>query len=689
MSEITLLIVDDEQAIITLFRRRLEKQFSRIVAATSGEMALVILKDLKIDVLITDVNMSGIDGCELVTRAIKIQPMLQSIVITGQGGNEIAIGAMSAGASNYLQKPINHSELTIAIKQCLEKRNLLLDRQKNQKQLAQYRDHLEELVAKRTLDLTAANYKLHKEIEERKSLELSLRKSTELAENANRVTSEFLANMNHEIRTPMTSAIGLLGLVLETELLPKQKKYLTMARISIHAIHNLLNDILDYSKIEAGRLNMESIPFSPAEIIASVVDLQYLHAEEQASPLTSYIADDVPASVLGDPNRLRQIILNLVSNAIKATRFGEISIECKCAVQETRDSTAAQQAVTLHIFVKDTGKGINKDTLQQIVEIFSQEDTAAPQESGTIGLGLNICSKLVSKMGGHIWVESTPELGATFHFTARFDCTPVKQKAEKTIRHHAPLSILVAEDNRDVQLILQELLEYEGYMVSQAFDGVTACQKITGKKYDVVLLDLNMPEMDGFEVAKEIRRREKNDALKVGENLKIIALTGFTDEESQQKCRDAGMDGFLNKPFTQEELVAKIKEYVPVQEFPPPMTLEGDIFDEEIALENVSGDQELLAEQMKEFFHKASHCLKLLGNAVAGENVLVLEEEIQNVKDLAIKMGAISFADELFSLLMELRKTQGVNDDICKQIDGLEAEFHAFKRVVVERNKTV
>ncbi len=681
MNDATLLIVDDDQASIALFSRRLSKEFSKIVTAVSGEMALDILRDIEIDVLVTDVNMSGIDGCELVTRAIEAQPMLQAIVMTGYGGNKIALSAMSAGASSYLQKPVNLSELTIAIDQCLEKRDLLRDVQKKQKQLSEYHDHLEELVEKRTRDLTETNHKLQREIEERTSLEISLRKSTEQAENANKVMSEFLANMNHAIRTPMTSAIGLLNIVLDTDLLPKQKEYLDMTRVSTLTVHNLLNDILDYSKIEAGRLNLESITFSPSEVLDSVIDLHHFHAAERAVTLTSSIADDVPSSVIGDPNRLRQVLLNLVSNAIKATQYGKVSIECKHVVEEVENpSSSTQQPVALHFFVKDTGVGVDSDKMKQIVKVFSREAESISPQPGGIGLGLNISSKLVSRMGGHIRVESSSEHGSTFQFTSRFVSSPTRPKIEKVHQNDDPIRILVAEDDQGIQWILYELLEHEGYRVSQATDGIMACQKITEQDFDMILLDLNMPEMNGFEVAQQIRRDEKDTALKSGSHLVIIALTGFTDEYSQQKCQEAGMDGFLTKPFTREQLVSKVGEYIPVREPPQAATLDGDIFDEKIALENVSGDQVILAERIHDFLERVPHCLELLEKAVADGNLLGLEEEVQNVKDLAIKMGAINFADELFSLLMELRKTQVVTDEIAKQIKGLGLEFSLFKK---------
>ena len=403
----------------------------KIYPAASGTEALEILRREDIDLLVTDFKMPGMNGLEVIARAGDIDPILQSIVVTGYSDLSTAIDVMGAGAFNYLLKPVDFKELDRTIEKGLEKRRLLQEVQNKQHQLGEYRQHLEELVEKRTRALTETNLALKKEIEERKHLEISLREAKVIAENANKAKSEFLANMSHEIRTPMTSAIGLINLVLDTELLPKQKTYLEMARISTVVMHNLLNDILDFSKIEAGKLTLESIPFDPRKVIESVIDLQHFQAEEKKIKLSFSTDDDVPHTVIGDPNRLRQILLNLVSNGIKFTPFGEVVIICKNAEDDEQYSTPPGDKFNrLHFSVIDSGIGIDKDKIDHIFEAFTQADSSTTRKYGGVGLGLNISSKLVAMMGGKLWAVSEPGRGSTFHFTCKFGKEQVRNGSE-------------------------------------------------------------------------------------------------------------------------------------------------------------------------------------------------------------------------------------------------------------------
>ncbi len=706
MVKARLLVVDDEQTLLNLFTRRLERLSYRVFNATSGKEALDILQHEEIDVLITDFQLPGMDGCEIITRAMKLDSMLQCIVITGYGNIKNVINAMGAGAFNYLQKPIDFSELDVAIEKGLEKRKLIQDVHDKQQQLEEYSDHLEELVEERTLALTKANRKLKREIEERKCLENSLREAKVQAENANRAKSEFLANMSHEIRTPMTSAIGLLDLVLDTELLPKQKAYLEMARISTVVMHNLLNDILDFSKIEAGKLNLESITFNPRKVIESVIDLQHFQAKEKSIQLSSSIADDVPESVVGDPNRLRQIVLNLVSNAIKFTQYGDVTIECRLTTEENRNTVAPDnQHVHLHFSVQDSGIGIGKDKIGIIFEAFSQVDNSTTREFGGVGLGLNICSKLVALMGGHIWVRSEPGKGSIFHFTTRFGVELIKDEKENEevgrnssdlpgLRCGETVTVLVVEDDKIIQLVIQEILEQEGYTVINASDGKTALQEIDNQSFDFILLDLKLPEMNGYEVVQNIRERESREGVLEGQHIPIIALTGFASKDEKQRCLDAGMDGFLPKPFTVDQLLLITRKYVQDRsmgqkveamgaregEVPNTTILEGKIFSENAALKKASGNKEIMVERIIVFLKKGPHCIERLRKiAASDENSLLLEQEVHSMKDMAMEVGAIKLGDELFSLLMQLRKKQQIKNAL-EQINTLEAGLECFSK---------
>ena len=700
MVKATLLVVDDESAILQLFTRRLERLSYKVFPVGSGAEALEILQRETIDVLIADFKMPGMNGAEVIARAMAIDPMIQSIVVSGYGDLKTAIDVMGAGAFNYLPKPVDFNELEITIQKGLEKRKLLHDVHNKQKQLEEYRHHLEELVAKRTEALTEANQALRREIEERKQLELSLREAKVLAENANKAKSEFLANMSHEIRTPMTSAIGLLNLVLDTELLPKQKTYLEMARVSTVVMHNLLNDILDFSKIEAGKLSLESISLNPRNVIESVVDLQHFQAEEKKIRLVSTIDADVPVSVIGDPNRLRQIILNLVSNAIKFSHYGEVVIHCENATESTELSSSDDRFGFLHISVKDSGIGIAKEKRKLIFEAFTQADSSTTREYGGAGLGLNICSKLVAMMGGRIWVVSEPGQGSTFHFTCRLGRDNAGNQAAKElavnnqpllqgIKKQRALTVLLVEDNQSNQWVFRELLIKQGYAVVNVSDGPAALMEIGNRRFDLLLLDLQMPRMNGYEVALQIRKHERATGVDEGQYLPIIAITGSPGAEEMQRCLDAGMNDFIAKPFTTSQLFAKVwkqlrslsnREVDADRERKRTSAntsiLSGEIFNGDDALKKACGDPLKMVERIKNFLQAGSHSFALLRENVLSEKRAPLEQEIHRFNEQAMEIGATNVADELFSMLMNLRNNQAVK---VGQIDVVESEFENFR----------
>ncbi len=700
MVKATLVVVDDERILLLILTRRLEKLSYKVYPASSGVEALESLQRETVDVLITDFQMPGMDGAELITKAIAIDPMLQSIVVTGYCDLKNAIYVMGAGAFNYLPKPVDFDELDITIQKGLEKRKLLQQVDQKQKQLEQYRHHLEELVEKRTEALTEVNQALRKEIEERKQLEISLREAKVLAEDANKAKSEFLANMSHEIRTPMTSAIGLLNLVLDTKLLPKQKTYLEMARVSTVVMHNLLNDILDFSKIEAGKLTLESISFEPKKVIDSVVDLQHFQAEEKKIGLVVSIDTDVPATVIGDPNRLRQIILNLVSNAIKFSHYGEVVIHCENATEIAELSSSDDQFSFLHISVKDNGIGISKEKTNLIFEAFSQADSSTTREYGGAGLGLNICSKLVAMMGGRIWVVSEPGQGSTFHFTCRLGRDHVANEAAEgpTINRQPvlqetkdpkTLTILLVEDNQSNQWVFRELLLKQDYAVVNVSDGASALAEIAKRRFDLLLLDLQLPGMNGYEVAHQIRKHERATGVEEGQHLPIIAISGSPGKEEMQKCLDAGMNDFIAKPFMADQFFTKVRKQL---HSGSNMTMEtgrdkkriaaktsilaGEIFNEEGALKKACGDSQEMVKRIKNFLQTMPQSFNMLRENILAEKRTFLEQEIHRLNAQAMEIGATSVADELFSLLMNLRNNQTIKEG---QVDIAASEFETFR----------
>lgn len=691
MSMATLLVVDDEPNQRELYTRRLQRMGYTVLSASGGEEALRLLAENAIEVLITDFQMPGMDGCEIISRARQSQPLLQSIVVTGYSDIRTAITAMGVGAFNYLQKPIDFAELAVIVEKGLEKRRLLLEVETKQRQLEEYRDQLEKLVEKRTAALSDANRRLQEEIEERRALEKSLREAKVQADNANRAKSEFLANMSHEIRTPMTSAIGLLNLVLDTELTPKQKAYLEMARVSTVVMHNLLSDILDLSKIEAGKLHLERIRFSPAKIIESVIDLQHFQADEKGIKLYSILAEEVPETVIGDPNRLRQILLNLVANALKFTQFGEVVIDCR--------SRLVEAAVELEFSVRDTGIGIEADKIDLIFQAFTQADSSTTRRFGGVGLGLNICSRLVAMMGGRLWVDSQPGQGSIFHFTCRLDPAPPEEKGEEVALAVAggasspglSGTVLVVEDDRTNQWVIREILEHEGYVVVNVADGHSALEECHKRRFDLMLLDLKLPGMDGYEVVRHLRQWENGVAGGAAQRLPVIALTGMATEGEKERCLKAGMDDFMAKPFAVNQFIDKARQYVgagrgrngeenkrKVRPQPRASLLVDERFSEAEAMARVGGDRTKLAERLQRFIDQAPAALAKLRRLAAGElEPPVAEQVVHQFKDRAIEVGATLLADEIFSLLTMIRKQLG-GEELARQVASVDRECRRF-----------
>jgi CheY-like chemotaxis protein len=367
----------------------------------------------------------------------------------------------------------------------------------------------------------------------------------------------------------MNGIIGMTELALATKLDEEQRDYLEMVQLSAASLLNIINDILDFSKIEAGRLELEHIGFHLRQCISDTVTFLHVAAKEKHLELNWSADDNVPDDLVADPGRIRQILTNLVGNAIKFTQRGRIDVH---VALEADDDDAA----TLHFRVSDTGIGIHSEKLDTIFDSFTQADSSTTRKYGGTGLGLAICSELTHMMHGRIWAESTLGLGSTFHFTLRLRkrphtagrTTPTPPRTPDTPAFHA-LSVLVAEDNPINQKVITRLLEREGHTVTLADNGKHVLDHLhAGLNPDVILMDINMPEMDGLEATAVIRQQEKGTARR----LPIIALTASALKEDRSMCLQKGMDDFIPKPIEVHALHAAL-ERVMRRHTPPPLQL--------------------------------------------------------------------------------------------------------------------
>src|SRR5712692_7526741 len=379
-----------------------------------------------------------------------------------------------------------------------------------------------------------------------KQAESVMREARDLAERVARARSAFLANMSHEIRTPMNAVLGFVELILDTELTTEQRRALELVRSSSEALLMILNDILDYSKIEAEHLELESIPFDVAKVVHATASLLAVRAREKHLELLADVAPELPRAVRGDPTRLRQVLMNLIGNAIKFTEHGEVVV---AVTTQARDG-----AVALRFGVRDTGIGIAPEHLKAVFKEFTQADSTMTRRYGGTGLGLAISQRLVRLMGGELAVTSEVGHGSEFSFTLTL---PVETAAlERTVGLAAlgGRRMLIVDDNETNRRILREMLAAEGVKVdeaSMASDGLAALRRAAQKRapYDLAILDVQMPDMDGFQLATAVRQ---DKALT---RTKLLMLTSAGQRGDGERCRELGIRGYLTKPLSRADLV--------------------------------------------------------------------------------------------------------------------------------------
>jgi signal transduction histidine kinase/CheY-like chemotaxis protein len=367
---------------------------------------------------------------------------------------------------------------------------------------------------------------------------------------ANQTQSKFLATMSHEIRTPMNGILGLLDVMLSTEVSEQQRSHLEKIKYSGDVLHQILNDILDFSKLTAGKLIIEYVPISIQQLITDISVVFQSEAQLKGINLTFKVEDNVKPSLIGDPTRITQVMNNLTNNAIKFTVLGEVNI----AVVISHQTETMQ---TLEFRISDTGIGITNVNKEGIFSAFTQTDDSTTRRFGGTGLGLNIAKDLVEKMGGQIWVNSVEHKGSQFFFTLSLRVSaeqPINKKAVQHRRTQFTGNVLVAEDNEINQVVAQQILHSYGLKVDLASDGQQCIDALEHAHYDLVFMDLHMPNIDGFEACSIIRQTNPN--------IPIVALTAAVLKDEVQKALDAGMNSHLTKPLEHVQLKNILNRYL-------------------------------------------------------------------------------------------------------------------------------
>ena len=531
-----ILVVDDEPDLELLIRQRFRHKIknNEIIFdfANNGFHALEKMgqEGVNYEMILTDINMPEMDGLTLLIKIKEKYRNHKAVVVSAYGDMENIRTAMNRGAFDFVTKPIDFTDLETTINKTISEIRLIRTGLQALEQL---------------------------EITQREKVVAEMDKIR--AEQSEKFKQQFLANMSHEIRTPMNSVIGLTNLLIKTPLEDQQKKYLNVIKKSSENLLVIINDILDLSKIEAGKMDFEKIPFSIEDAVETAYHTLLFKADDKKLSFKINIHPDAPKILIGDPTRLNQILINIAGNAIKFTEKGGVTIEINEVSKEDNISFIQYSII-------DTGIGIAEENIGKIFESFSQASGDTTRKFGGTGLGLTISKQLIELQGGSLQVRSQLGTGTTFSFTIPY---PVAEEGETGQKKLSPLDfkpedlrgtrILLVEDNPFNQMVAVDTLNdmINDLSIDVAENGKIGVEMVEKKDYDLVLMDIQMPEMDGFEATKAIR------SLQAPKNsIQIMAMTANVTTEEISKCFESGMNAYISKPFVTNDLINKIGELV-------------------------------------------------------------------------------------------------------------------------------